>query len=133
MEIYLYFLIVHIINIFQKKFREYCIPTLCWNGVSKDAQCFAIELVEDGYRKWLIINIKKWIRKIHNENYLDIGDNIVEYKGISKHPYKVTFILYEMNKEKCNPEEWGVGENIKKDYSENLSKYYNQVAVLDVF
>ena len=116
-----------------KKFREYCIPTLCWNGVSKDVQSFAIELVEDGYRKWLIINIKKWIRKIHNENYLDIGDNIVEYKGISKHPYKVTFILYEMNKEKCKPEEWGVGENIKKDYSENLSKYYNQVAVLDLF
>ena len=116
-----------------KKFREYCIPTLCWNGVSKDAQSFAIELVEDGYRKWLIINIKKWIRKIHNENYLDIGDNIVEYKGISKHPYKVTFILYEMNKDKCTPEEWGVGENIKKDYSENLSKYYNQVAVLDLF
>ena len=38
-----------------------------------------------------------------------------------------------MNKEKCKPEEWGVGENIKKDYSENLSKYYNQVAVLDLF
>jgi len=116
-----------------KKFREYCIPTLSWNGVSKNAKSFAIELVEDGYRKWLIINIKKWIRKIHNENYLDVGDNIVEYKGISKHPYKVTFILYEMNKEKCTPEEWGVGENTKKDYSEELSKYYNQVAVLDVF
>ena len=116
-----------------KKFREYCIPTLCWNGVSKNAKSFAIELIEDGYRKWLMINIKKWIRKIHNENYLDVGDTIVEYKGISKHPYKVTFILYEMNKEKCTPEEWGVGENIKNDYSEELSKYYNQVAVLDVF
>ena len=43
-----------------KKFREYCIPTLCWNGVSKNAKSFAIELIEDGYRKWLMINIKKW-------------------------------------------------------------------------
>ena len=84
-----------------KKFREYCIPTLCWNGVSKKAKSFAIELIEDGYRKWLMINIKKWIRKIHNENYLDVGDTIVEYKGISNHPYKITFILYELKKEKC--------------------------------
>ena len=116
-----------------RKYREYCIPTLCWNGVSKNAKSFAIELIEDGYRKWLMINIKKWIRKIHNENYLDVGDTIVEYKGISKHPYKITFILYELKKEICTPEEWGVGENIKNNYSEEISKYYNQVAVLDVF
>ena len=115
------------------KFREYCIPTLCWNGVSNKAKSFAIELVEDGYRKWLVINIKKWIRKLHNENYLDVGDTIVDYKGISKHPYKITFILYELKKEICTPEEWGVGENIKNNYNEELSKYYNQVAVLDVF
>ena len=76
-----------------RKFREYCIPTLCWNGVSKNAKSFALELIEDGYRKWLMINIKKWIRKVHNENYLDVGDTIVDYKGISKHPYKITFVL----------------------------------------
>ena len=116
-----------------RKFREYCIPTLCWNGVSKKAKSFALELIEDGYRKWLMINIKKWIRKVHNENYLDVGDTIVDYKGISKHPYKITFILYELKKEKCSPEEWGVGENIKNNYSEEISKYYNQVSVLDVF
>ena len=116
-----------------KKFRVYCIPTLCWNGVSKNAKSFALELIENGYRKWLVINIKKWIRKIHNENYLDVGDNIVEYKGISKHPYKVTFILYELKKEKCNPEEWGVGNNIKSNYSEEISKYFTQVAILEVF
>ena len=115
-----------------KKFREYCIPTLCWNGV-KNAKSFAIELVEDGIRKWLVINIKKWIRKIDNENYFDVGDTIVEYSGISKHPFKVTFILYELKKERFKPEEWGVGENIKEDYSEELSKYFIQVAVLDVF
>ena len=116
-----------------KKYREYCIPTLCWNGVSKNAKSFAIELIEDGYRKWLIINIKHWIRKIHNDNYLDVGDNIVKYQGISKHPYKVTFILYELKKEVCTPEEWGVGEHIKDNYSEELSKNFNQVTVLEVF
>ena len=116
-----------------KKFREYCIPTLCWKGVSKNAKSFAIELIEDGYRKWLVINIKKWIRKINNENYLDVGDNIVEYKGISKHPYKVSFILYEMKKELSIPEEWGVGKDIKKDYIEELSQFFNQVAVLNAY
>ena len=117
----------------SKKFREYCIPTLCWKGVSDNAQSFAIELIEDGYRKWLVINIKKWIRKIHNENYLDIGDNIVEYKGISKNPFKVSFILYEINKELSTPEEWGVGKDIKKDYIGGISQFFNQVAILDVF
>ena len=28
------------------KFREYCIPTLVWKGVSNDAKSFAIEMVE---------------------------------------------------------------------------------------
>ena len=116
-----------------KKFRMYSIPTFYFKGVSKNAKSFALELVEDGMRKWLVINIKKWIRKISNENYFDIGENIVEYKGISKHPYKVSFILYELNKEICTPEEWGVGEKVEKGYSENLSKYFNQVAILDVF
>ena len=117
------------------KFRNYCVPTLSWKGVSKNAKSFALELVEDGIRKWLLINIKKWIKEINNENYYDndIGQNIVEYQGISKNPYKVTFILYELNKEKCTPEEWGVGEKVEKGYSENLSKYFNQVAILDVY
>ena len=115
------------------KFRDYCIPTLYWIGVTKNAQSFAIELDEDGERKWLVINIKKWIRKISNENYNDIGQNIVEYKGISKHPYKVTFILYELNKENFTPEEWGVGKKVEKDYSEKLQKNFIQVAVLNVF
>ena len=115
------------------KFREYCIPTLCWKGVSKKAKSFALELIEDGYRKWLVINIKHWIRKLDNENYLDVGEHIVEYKGISKHASKVTFILYELKKEICTPEEWGVGEKISDNYSEELSKNYIQVAVLDVF
>ena len=115
------------------KFREYCIPTLSWEGVSKDAKSFAIELVEDGYRKWLIINIKKWIRKVTNDNYLDVGETIVDYKGISKNPYRVTFILYELKKENFKPEDWGVGENIEKNYSEKLSKYYTQVATLDIY
>ena len=116
-----------------KKFREYCIPTLSWKGVSKDAKSFAIELVEDGYRKWLIINIKKWIRKISNDNYLDVGETIVNYKGISKNPYRVTFILYELKKENFKPEDWGVGQNIEKNYSEKLSQNFTQVATLDVF
>ena len=118
-----------------KKFREYCIPTLSWNGVTNKVKSFTIELVEDGNRKWLIINIKKWIRKIHNDNYLDVGDTIVDYKGISKNPYKVTFILYELSKEQFSPEEWGVGDKdkIENNYSETLSKYFNQVATLDVF
>ena len=116
-----------------KKFREYSIPTLEWNGVSNKAESFAIELVEDGKRKWLIINIKKWIRKLSMDNYFDVGENIVEYQGISKHPYKVTFILYELKKERFKPEDWGVGENIRENYSEDLSKYFNQVATLDVF
>ena len=118
-----------------KKFREYCIPTLSWDGVSKNAKSFAIELIEDGNRKWLIINIKKWIRKIDNDNHLDpdIADTIVNYKGISKHPHKVTFLLYEIKKEKLTPEDWGEGENKKKGYSENLSKYFIQVATLEVF
>lgn len=67
------------------------------------------------------------------DNYYDVGEIAVEYQGISKHPYKVTFILYELNKEKFKTEDWGEGKNIKKGYSENLSKYFNQVAVLDVF
>ena len=116
-----------------KIYREYCIPTLIWNGVSKEAKSFAIELVEDGYRKWLIINIKKRIRKISNDNYMDCGDTVVQYEGISKNPFKVSFILYELKKEKFSPEEWGVGEKKIKNYSENLSKYFIQVAVLDVF
>ena len=115
-----------------KKFREYCIPTLSWKGVSDKAKSFAIELVEDGFRKWLIINIKKWIRKIHNDNYFDVGETICEYKGISKNPYKVTFILYELTEE-TKKEDWGEGKNIQEDYSEKLSKYFNQVATLDVF
>ena len=116
-----------------RKFREYCIPTLYWKGTSKKCKSFAIELIEDGYRKWLVINIKKWIRKIDNDNYLDIGEHIVEYKGISNNPHKITFILYELKKEKFKPEDWGVGEKIEKDYSEKLSKYFIQVAVLEVF
>ena len=112
----------------SKKFREYCIPTLCWKGVSKNAKSFAIELIENGYRKWLVINIKKWIRKIQ-----DIGDNIVEYKGISKNPFKVSFILYEINKELSSPQEWGVGKDIKKTNIEGISQFFNQVAILDVF
>ena len=116
-----------------RKFREYCIPTLYWKGTSKDCKSFAIELIEDGYRKWLVINIKKWIRKIDNDNYLDIGDHIVKYKGISKNSHKITFILYELNKNEFKPEDWGVGEKLEKDYSEKLSKYFIQVAVLDVF
>ena len=46
-----------------KKFREYFILTLYWKGVSKKAKSFAIELVEVGYRKWLIINIKNGLEK----------------------------------------------------------------------
>ena len=115
------------------KFREYCIPTLYWKGVTENAKSFAIELVEDGYRKWLIINIKKWIRKISNDNHLDVGETIVNYKGISKNPFKVTFILYELKEDKFKPEDWGVGENVKKDYSERLSNSFIQVATLDVF
>ena len=115
-----------------KKFREYCIPILSWKGVSNKAKCFAIELVEDGYRKWLIINIKKWIRKIHNDNYFDVGETVCEYKGISKNPYKVTFILYEL-KEETKKEDWGEGKDIQEGYSVKLSKYFNQVATLDVF
>ena len=116
-----------------RKFREYCIPTLYWKGTSKKCKSFAIELIEDGFRKWLVINIKKWIRKIDNDNYLDIGEHIVEYKGISNNPHKITFIIYELKKEKFKPEDWGVGEKIEKDYSEKLSKYFIQVAVLEVF
>ena len=115
------------------KFREYCIPTLYWNGTSEKAKSYAIELVEDGYRKWLIINIKKWIRKISNENYLDVGETIVDYKGISRNPYQVTFILYELKKDNFEPEDWGVGEKAKNDYSEKLSNSFIQVATLDVF
>ena len=116
-----------------RKFREYCIPTLYWKGVSKKCKSFALELIEDGYRKWLVINIKKSIRRIDNDNYLDIGDHIVQYKGISKNPHKISFILYELKKEEFSPEEWGVGEKAEKDYSEKLSKNFIQVAVLDVF
>ena len=115
------------------KFREYCIPTLYWKGVSEKAKSFAIELVEDGNRKWLIINIKKWIRKISNDNYLDVGETIIVNKGISRNPYKVTFILYELKKEHFKDEDWGVGENIKKEYAEKLSNSFIQVATLDVF
>jgi hypothetical protein len=116
-----------------RKFREYCIPTLKWKGTNKKCKSFAIELIEDGYRKWLVINIKKWIRKIDNDNYFDIGDHIVEYKGISKNPHKVSFILYELKKEKFKPEDWGVGEKAQKDYCKSLSKYFIQVADLEVF
>ena len=115
------------------KFREYCIPTLKWKGTSKKCKSFAIELIEDGYRKWLVINIKEWIRKIDNDNYLDIGEHIVIYKGISKNPHKISFILYELDKKEFKPEDWGVGGNVEKDYSEKLSKHFIQVAVLDVF
>ena len=115
------------------KFREYCIPTLKWKGTSKKGKSFAIELIEDGYRKWLVINIKEWIRKIDNDNYLDIGEHIVPYKGISKNPHKISFILYELDTKEFKPEDWGVGENVEKDYSEKLSKHFIQVAVLDVF
>ena len=115
------------------KFREYCIPTLLWKGTSENAKSFAIELVEDGYRKWLIINIKKWIRKISNDNYLDVGETILDYKGISKNPYKVTFILYELKEDNFKPEDWGEGKKDKKDYSEKLSNSFIQVATLDVF
>ena len=116
-----------------KKFREYCIPTLYWKGTSEMAKSFAIELVEDGNRKWLIINIKKWIRKISNDNYLDVGETILDYKGISKNPYKVTFILYELKEDNFTPEDWGEGKKDIKDYSEKLSKSFIQVATLDVF
>ena len=116
-----------------RKFREYCIPTLYWKGTSKKCKSFAIELIEDGYRKWLVINIKKWIRRIDNDNYLDIGNHIVTYKGISENPHKITFILYELKKEEFKPEDWGVGEKVNKDYCEKLSKYFIQVAYLDVF
>jgi len=115
------------------KFREYCIPTLKWKGTSKKCKSFAIELIEDGYRKWLVINIKEWIRKIDNDNYLDIGEHIVAYKGISKNINKISFILYELDIKELKPEDWGVGENVEKDYSEKLSKHFIQVAVLDVF
>ena len=115
------------------KFREYCIPTLYWKGTSEMAKSFAIELVEDGNRKWLIINIKKWIRKISNDNYLDVGETILDYKGISKNPYKVTFILYELKEDNFTPEDWGEGKKDIKDYSEKLSKSFIQVATLDVF
>ena len=115
------------------KFREYCIPTLKWKGTSKKCKSCAIELSEDSYRKWLVINIKEWIRKIDNDNYLDIGEHIVIYKGISKNPHKISFILYELEKKEFKPEDWGVGGNVEKDYSEKLSKHFIQVAVLDVF
>ena len=117
------------------KFREYGIPTLSWNGVSNKVKSFAIELIEDGNRKWLIINIKKSLRVIDNDNYLDVGDTIVDYKGISKNPYKVTFILYGLSKEQFSPEEWGVGDKdkIENNYSEKLSESFSQVATLDVF
>ena len=116
-----------------RMFREFCIPTLVWKGVSDKAKSFAIELVEDGYRKWLVINIKKWIRKISNNNYKDVGDTVFEYKGISKHPFKVSFILYECKKEKFSPEEWGIREKINENYSKELSKYFNQVLELYLF
>ena len=116
-----------------KKFKEWCFPTFTWKGVSNKIQSFAIELVEDGNRKWLIINIKKWIRKLSIENYRDVGDTIIEYKGVSKHPNEVTFILYELGKETFKPEEWGVGKNVKENYKEEIMKYFNQVATLDVF
>ena len=116
-----------------RMFREFCIPTLVWKGVSDKAKSFAIELVEDGYRKWLVINIKKWVRKISNDNYKDVGDTVFEYKGISKHPFKVCFILYECKKEIFKPEEWGIGEKINENYTEELSKNFNQVAELYLF
>ena len=114
-------------------FREFCIPTLIWKGVSDKVKSFAIELIEDGYRKWLVINIKKWIRKISNDNYMDVGETVFEYKGISKHPFKVCFILYECKKEKFTSEEWGIGEKKNENYPEQLSKYFNQVAELYLF
>ena len=101
-----------------KKFREYFILTLYWKGVSKKAKSFAIELVEVVYRKWLIINIKNGLEKISNDNYLDVGETIIVNKGISRNPYKVTFILYELKKENFKAEDWGVGENVKKEYTE---------------
>jgi len=116
-----------------KKFKEYCIPTLLWDGVSENTKSFAIELIEDGVRKWLVININKSIRQIDNENHLDIGQTIVNYQGISKHPYKVTFILYELKKEKFKPEDWGEGKGRINGYSEELSKNFIQVATLDLY
>ena len=117
-----------------KKFREYCIPTLSWKGISKEAKSFVLELIEDGYRKWFIINIKKDIKEINNDNYLDVGETIVEYKGISNNPNKVAFILYEVNKEKINVEDFDIGDNDEIDENKKLSKdYYNQIAILDIF
>ena len=117
-----------------KKFREYCVPTLSWKGTSKEVKSFVLELIEDGYRKWLIINIKKDIKEINNDNFMDVGDTIIEYKGISKNPNKVAFILYEINKEKINVEDLDIGDNDEIDKNKGLSKeYYNQIAVLDIF
>ena len=116
-----------------KKFREYCIPTLSWKGASKNAKSFTLELIEDGHRKWLIINIKKNINEINNDNYLDIGETIVEYKGISKNANKVVFILYELKREIFKAEDWGKGDKDEIDETKRLSKeYYNQISILDI-
>ena len=73
------------------------------------------------------------IREINNDNYLEFGETIVDYKGISKNPYKATFILYELKEDNFKPEDWGEGKKDKKDYSEKLSNSFIQVATLDVF
>lgn len=114
------------------KFKKGYIPSLSWRGVNNKAKSFAIELVENGIRKWLIINIPKNIRNINNDNHLYVGETIIGYKGISDNPHKVTFILYELKKRNFEAKEWGIGKK-EKNYDENLSKYFSQVSILDVF
>ena len=73
------------------------------------------------------------IREINNDNYLEVGETIVDYKGISKNPYKATFILYELKEDNFKPEDWGEGENVEKNYIEKISKNFTQISTLDVF
>ena len=52
---------------------------------------------------------------------MDVGETIIEYKGI---------ILYEVNKEKINVEDFGIKDNNKKNQYKGFYKEYNKFEIL---
>ena len=81
-----------------KKYR-FINPNLRWKNVSNKAKSFAIEMIDENYEyKWLVLNIPCSVREIHSNN--NIGDTIIQYKGISDNSLRIFFNLYELKNEK---------------------------------
>ena len=73
---------------------------------------FALEMIEDGKRKWFIENIPLKYSEIPFNNKNSIGHTIIEYNGIDKFANEINILFYELNSE-TNINDWKDLEKIK--------------------